>query len=45
MQISPRDPPTKYHVEKSFHNNHQICVICQYIIVLTPIHGAAYSNV
>jgi hypothetical protein len=36
---------TKSSTSQKLHNSHQICVICQYIIVLTPIYGAAYSNV
>jgi hypothetical protein len=32
-----KDPPARCHVVQSFHKCHQICVICQYIVVLTPL--------
>jgi hypothetical protein len=34
MQISLWDPLAKYHV---VYRCHQICVICQYVVVLTPL--------
>jgi hypothetical protein len=44
-QISCRNSSLSKIKSLFFHKSHQIYVICQYIIVLTPIYGAAYSNV